>query len=207
MAKQTYALEIGGPRRLVMDWKYGYRNVVIYLDGALIGKVPGQKELQDGLEFALPDGSKLEVQLVRSFLSTDISLERNGKPLPGSATDPLSQVRLSYQLIFFLVIINLVLGGLTLFLQAKSLTDLGLGWYNIAFGLVFIGLGFWVRSLSLLALWVTVVLLALDAGVTVIGMSASGGETFYTGLLVRALILIYVWRGIGALKKLKQEEV
>ena len=208
MAKQTYAFETGGPQRLLMDWKYGYRDVTIYVDGELVGKIPGQKELQDGQEFTLPDGSKLEIQMVRAFLSSDLSVERNGEPLPGSATDPYSQVRLSYQLIFFLSIINLALGAFAEIFQIKSLLGLGVGWYNIAFGIVFIGLGLWVRSLSLLGLWISIGLLAVDAVISVIGVAVpAGGQPMYTGLLIRVLILIYVWRGVAGLKKLKQKQM
>ena len=208
MAKQTYAFETGGPKRLVMDWKYGYKDTTIYVDGELVGKIPGQRELQDGQEFILPDGSKLEIQLVRAFLSSDLSVERNGEPLPGSATDPLSQVRLSYQLILFMAIINLALGLVTELFQIPSLIGLGVGWYNIAFGIVFIGLGLWVRSLSLLGLWISVGLLAVDAAISVITVAtATGGQPFYTGLLIRVLILIYVWRGIAGLKRLKTKAV
>ena len=208
MAKQTYAFETGGPQRLLMDWKYGYRDLTLYVDGALVGKIPGQKELQAGQEFILPDGSKLEIRLVRAFLSSDLSVERNGEPLPGSATDPYSQVRLSYQLILFLAIINLALGLVTELFQIPSLIGLGVGWYNIAFGIVFIGLGLWVRSLSLLGLWISIVLLAVDAVLSVVNLAApAGGQPMYTGLLIRVLILVYVWRGIAGLKKLKAKQL
>lgn len=39
MAKQTYALEPGGPKRLEISWKYGFKDTTITFDGAPVGVI------------------------------------------------------------------------------------------------------------------------------------------------------------------------
>src|SRR5690349_9384101 len=93
MPKQTFALEAGGEKRLEVSWGGMFKNTTVSLDGNSIGVIPDQKALLAGQEFRLPDGSTIKVQLVRSFISTELRVFRNGQPLPGSASDPLTRLK------------------------------------------------------------------------------------------------------------------
>lgn len=78
MPKQQLALEAGGPKRLVITWKGLWKNVTLSLDGQVIGGFPNKAALKAGEEFALPDGSRLHVQLLQRFAQVELRVLRNG---------------------------------------------------------------------------------------------------------------------------------
>src|SRR5439155_14599717 len=111
MQKKSYALEKGGSKRLELSWSGMWKNFTICLDGNQIGSVASKKELTAGREFLLGDGSTLRVQLGKTFLiAPELQVLRDGKPLPGSASDPAQQLGVSYGTIFFVGGISILLG-------------------------------------------------------------------------------------------------
>ncbi|MGZ3461319.1 MAG: hypothetical protein ACXU86_22745, partial [Archangium sp.] len=103
MAKTQLALEAGGPKRLALSWGMAWKNFQVTLDGQQVGTVSGgQKELKEGVEFRLPDGSLLHIQLDRSFTNTELRVLRNGVPVPGSASDPAQRVKNGAYLLYLL---------------------------------------------------------------------------------------------------------
>ena len=100
--KQSYSLEEKGPKRLEVSWKGIWKKFTVTLDGNVIGTMEGQKEINKGREYPLPDGSLLKVQLVQKLAAVELQVLRNGKPLPGSASDPEQRFKTAYQIIFFI---------------------------------------------------------------------------------------------------------
>ena len=201
MAKLTYALEPGGPKRLEISWKGMYKNFTVKLDEEVVGELSGQKELKAGRQFALPDGSSLSVQLVQKFSNVELQVLRNGQPLPGSASDPESRFKGAYGIVFFVAGLNLFLGLLAWLFQVEFLLDIGIGFYSIIFGLVFLVLGFFVKRRSAVALILAIVIFVLDA---LLGLLA-GGASYVSGLVVRAILIIPMVQGVGAIRALKQQ--
>ena len=141
MAKQTYALEPGGPKRLEISWKYGFKDTTITFDGAPVGVINDQKSLRAGQEFSLTDGSKIKVMLVSNLAGTEVQVMRNGLPLPGSASDPESRVKVAAGIIYFVAGLNILLGLLAMFIDSDFIVGLGVSWYNLFFGLFFLVMG------------------------------------------------------------------
>jgi hypothetical protein len=201
MAKQTYALEPNGPKRLEVSWGAFWKDITIRLDGSIIGTIPGHKELQAGQEFQLPDGS---VVSVKKFSATELQVLRNGKPLPGSASGPGSALQVAYMVVFFIAGLNIVLGLSELFFPIEPPARTGFGVFTIVVGLVFLVLGFFVSRKSIAALVIATVIYALDS-IAGIGLAfLQGNSPGIGGILMRVMLLIAMAQGIGAIRALRQ---
>ncbi len=205
MPKQSYALEPNGPKRLQISWGAFWKNITITLDGSTIGTIPDQKTLSQGSTFPLPDGSTLSVQLLQSLAGAELRVLRDGKPLPGSASDPQIRHKTAYGVLFFIGGLNLLLGLAGLFFENEFLQALGAGWYTLIFGMVFIFLGIFTWRRSQMALVIAIVLFALDGFLSFIAMAQNGSFAF-GGLIVRVFLIIPLIQGIGAIGQLKKAE-
>jgi hypothetical protein len=134
------ALERGEPKRLELAWGAFWRNFVVRLDGAEIGRIAGQKELKAGQEFTLGDGSVLRVQLANSGITPELRVLRNGQPLPGSASDPMSLVRQAAQVLFFIGGISILIGLLAELFHWEQMRAMGAGYFTAIFGIIYLGL-------------------------------------------------------------------
>ena len=206
MPKQSYALEPNGPKRLQISWGAFWKNITITLDGSTIGTIPDQKALRQGSTFPLPDGSTLSVQLLQSLAGAELRVLRDGKPLPGSASDPESRLKVAAGVIFFIVGLNILLGLIAVFFQVDFLLQLGLGWFSVIFGLVFLFLGIFTQRRSQVALIIAIVLFGLDGLLGIVGAVMAGYAPSIPGLFMRILLLIPMIQGVSAIKQLKQQE-
>ena len=206
MPKQQLALEPGGAKRLEISWGMNFKNVSVKLDSREIGVIPDQKALKEGRTFTLDDGSNLQVQLVRSAMSQDLQVLRNGKPLPGSASDPSKKLANSYGVIFFVGGLSVVIGLLAEVGKVAFLQAFGAGWFTVIVGVIFIGLGFLVRQRVLLALYAAIALYALDAILLVVtAVSVPGGRAPISGIVLHVLFLLLMFQGVGALQELNRQ--
>ena len=203
MPKQSYALEPNGPKRLQISWGAFWKNITITLDGSTIGTIPDQKALRQGSTFPLTDGSTLSVQLLQSLAGAEL---RDGKPLPGSASDPESRLKVAAGVIFFIVGLNILLGLIAVFFQVDFLLQLGLGWFSVIFGLVFLFPGIFTQRRSQVALIIAIVLFGLDGLLGIVGAVMAGYAPSIPGLFMRILLLIPMIQGVSAIKQLKQQE-
>jgi len=97
MPIRRFALERNGPKRLEISWKGRWKDFRVRAGGADVGFIVDKSGLQAGREFGLPDGSHLHARLTRQ-----LTLLRDGRPIPGSATDPASILKVAYAVIFFI---------------------------------------------------------------------------------------------------------
>jgi hypothetical protein len=205
MAKIMYALEPGGEKRLQVSWKGLYKETSVYLDDQLVGTIQGQKALAAGQDFTLIDGSLLHVQLVSKVFNTELQVLRNGQPLPGSASDPQARLKAAYAITYFIAGLNLVLGIIATLFQVEILLELGIGFYSILFGLVFLVLAIFVQRRSLAALIIAIVIFIIDGVLGFVFSIMAGATPSTTGLLGRVILLIPMFMGIGAIKALKKQ--
>ena len=160
MAVLTYTLDPENPKRLDISYKMFWRGATVYLDGKEIGTAPGKRELTQGQEFKLPDGSVLKLRLVQSLMGSELRILRNGQPIPGSASHPETTVKTSYWTLFLIGALGILFGGASLGLHVDMLGEMGITTYSIGLGVVFIILGLMVRRHSLPALYAGIVLYA-----------------------------------------------
>jgi hypothetical protein len=205
MPKQAYALEHGGLKRLRLSWKGTWREVAIALDGEEIGKISGPQELQTGKEFRLPDDSILTVQLVHKLAGTELRLLRDGQALPGTAADPVAKFKTAYVVIYLIAALNIVLGLVGWLFDVQFLLAIGIGQSSIAFGLLFLGLGFFAQRRSVIALVLAVGIFALDGILSLIVSIAQGYAPNMLDIFVRVLLLVPMIQGITALRGMKKQ--
>ncbi len=204
MPKQLYALEPGGKKRLELSWNAFWKDFTVSLDGKPVGVIPDQKALTKGQEMTLRDGSTLKVQLVTQFAGAELRVLRDGRPLPGSGSDPETRFKNAYIMVYLLAGLNLVLGTLALLFQVALLQELGIGLGSIIFGLILLVLGFFTQRKSMIALILAIVIFAVD-GIAGFVMAASQGyPSSASGMVVRIFLLIPMIQGVKAMKELRQ---
>ncbi|OIP69362.1 MAG: hypothetical protein AUK43_13025 [Oscillatoriales cyanobacterium CG2_30_40_61] len=108
MKSQTYALE----PRLVVSWNKHWKNTVIYFDGQEIATIPKRKELRKGKYFTVNQTSELHIKLIRILGFQYLQILLDGKPIPGSPTDPNIVLPKAYQTLFLIGKIHLFLYGI-----------------------------------------------------------------------------------------------
>ena len=204
MQKLTYALEPNGPKRLEVSWKAMWKAFTVKVDDRVVGRASGQKELREGKRFRLKDGSYLSVKLVNKLTGVDLEILHDGQPLPGTSADPATRLKNAYRTVFLVAGLNTVLGLVAVLLEAPFLQALGIGFYSILFGLVFVVLGFLVRKGSQFALILAIAIFALDGILGFVLMSAEGVTPSPGGLLGRILLMITMIQWISAIRALKQ---
>ncbi len=204
MPKQSYALEPNGPKRLEISWGAFWKNFTVTLDGNTIGTLPDQKAVRQGGQFTLPDGSALSVQLLQSLAGAELRVLRNGQPLPGSVSDPETRVRTAALVAYVVAGFNFLVGLVAVLFQVDFLLALGMGWFSVIAGVVFLFLGIFIGRKSLVALIIAIVLLILDAGLGLVGAAMSGYSPSISGLLVRVILLVPLFQGVGAIRELNR---
>jgi hypothetical protein len=212
MPTRAYPIEDGGEKRLELSWERGYRDLVVRYDGAEVGREPGGVAvLRGGKRFTLPDGNKLDVFHTSASGGSGLQLLVNGRHIPGSVGGPLFKLRNASWALYILGGINIVFGVvLTVVLANSDMGEvLGFSWVTVALGALLIVLGYFVSKRSMLALVVGAGIILVDTGLLVYNLLQLGGgirPANISGLVLRAVFLVFVFQGFGALNELQQSQ-
>jgi len=203
--KKKFVLEEDGRHTLELTWRSAWRDFTIHFDGAPVDKIEGgSKGMRAGKSLTLPDGSELSVKLKQNILAAELEVLRNGRPLPGSATDPIQRVRQAYVIIFIVGGFNLVLGIAGIFFETELLYLLGAGWGTAVFGLFLLLLGWLVKARHSQPALITALVLYLADSLLGIAASIAAGEApGVGGLIVRVLFLIGMTQGVKAIREME----
>lgn len=203
MPKQQFALEPGGPKRLVVEWKAAFNDAKVSVDGQVLGEFPRRKDFEAGGEWNLADGRRLEVSLKsRLFPGPTVDITIDGVPLSGSNADPMTRLKNSAGIVFFVGGLTLLLGLIAELAKVEFLSRMGFGWISAGIGLAFIALGFGVLKRSLAALIAAVTLYVLDIVLSVVAIAETKGPP--TGIVIKVFLLIGMCQGFGAMNDLKR---
>ncbi|MCX4240330.1 hypothetical protein [Paraliomyxa miuraensis] len=188
MPKKRFPL---GPSSTVdLEWRGMWKDFTVRVDGRELGRMQGQKEVARGGSWQLEDGSTLQVKLETGFGGGGLNVLRNGVPLPGSAADPKTAMKSAAGIVFFIAGLNLVLGLVAELGRVEFLLALGLGWIAVAVGVVFGALGFATLRGSVVALWIAIVLFAIDGLLGVFAAMEAGGTPPMGGIVFRVFIIV-----------------
>jgi hypothetical protein len=202
MAKQlTYAIEPGGPKRVTIDSRPMWQNCQIFFDGTLVGTIPNYTALMAGLDFPLPDGSILRVLYTNKFLIGQFHVLRNGKPLPGSESDPNVQMRNAFLVTYAVGVYDIVVGLLVGLFNVKFLATMGVTIWSSLIGAIFLLLAYLTSRGSKLALILAIALFLFDTLVSVYL-----GHSLGVDFLIRLVVLIPMALGLGGIKASKKQE-
>lgn len=172
MPSVKYPLERNGPEELEISWEGQWKNMTIRHKSKEIGVISNKKELENGGEFFLEDGSTLKVKLGYLYLfSPELQLLRNGQPIPNSAYDYNKLLKNAYYAILFI-------GGLSLFpavadiIRYNFILEYHIGLVDaiiitsyVIYAILYFALGFLVKRKSLIALGVAIGLFVLSEAI------------------------------------------
>jgi hypothetical protein len=198
----------GGPKRLELSWTADCHDLTVTLDGQKIGGPFMKYEVERQAIVTLPDGSILGVLLDTSGRRGELHVSLDGKPLPGSASHPLTRLRISASAIFVVGAVNLILGIGSMQAGWPLPISLGGGMAAAIYGGVMLALGlFALRLQSAVALGFAFSLYLLD-GIVAVGVVLMG-ENFPPAIypfLFRAAMIGLMWRGFDGISDLKEAQ-
>lgn len=208
MPKQILAFEQGGEPRIELEWGGYMRHFTVSLDGEQIGRIDGgQRELKQGRDFPLPDGSTLTIRLHQSMLLDELQVMRNGAPLPGSAAHPRQKVTAAVRSAFFGGIAFALLGVVWLVWDsADFLLAYTTSTYSIVFGLLLTLLATRIAQLSRNATIVAVLVFLIDWLIAAIYAFNTGFSfNFFStiGVIVRIFALVPLIQVLSAIRSLQ----
>jgi hypothetical protein len=185
-----------------------------------IGTILTRKELNQGRDFILDDGSKLTIRRYSSWYQrrSELHVLLNDKPVKGSMADPYTHIR---RIVYFMLII----GGISIISGLSNLSLSGLKQFDIdsthgavyaamkplAYVSLCIGTGFVILALvvrqgSLYGMYAAMVLLVISISLRIY-IAVQVGQAFASpALLLRLGYLAILWKGAEALKTIKAEE-
>lgn len=202
MPKRTFLLKNDKQETITISWKIAWKQTQIFFNDNLIGTLDGEKELKKGNVFEIDDFRKLSIKLKGKVLP-ELEILINGKYIDGSPTDPSMQLKGVYNLILVLAGLSILIGTIAEIFQIELLLSIGLGLGSIIVGAVMLGLGYWVSKRSIIALALVFLIIISDI-VTTFWMATQTHANGSQGIILKVFFLIYMFKGFGAIKKLKQ---
>src|SRR5205823_3887708 len=133
----------------------------------------GSSDLKLGKSAGLPDGSMLKVRLETGFGKTGLVVTRDGEPVPGTSTDPETQVKSAGGIVYAIAALNAIIGIIAYVFDVSFLKE-NFGYGPLIVAALFAVLGYFTMKRSLPALIAAIVIYAID-GVLTLGMQL--GET------------------------------
>jgi uncharacterized membrane protein HdeD (DUF308 family) len=110
-----------------------------------------------------------------------------------------------YQILYFIAVVNLLLGVLSVFIKDALLSSIG-GPYLLIAGILFSVLAIVVhRKKNVIAVWIALTYWAVEIVLSVYSIFYLQKDILIGGLVTKCLLLFYISRGLGATKRLKTE--
>lgn len=202
MPTKTYFLDEAQTDAVTVQWGMFYRNFNVSHNGAEVGRVSGADELRQGQEFPLGDGRVFGARLSRAQGTEELALLLDGQPVPGSGTHPLQRIKYAWYVLLFIGSARMILGIVGELLTTDKFRELGMDWYTVGDGLIFLVLGWWgYRRHSAVAFYIALGLFVLGTIITF----TSGGLASYASLALRFFMGLSVFRGARACQALKAD--
>lgn len=207
MGKAKYAYNRGSEKNLEVIWSgRNFANVVVMLNGEEVGRSDDANEVAAGKDITLPDGAVLNLKVVKDWIwGNKLHVSINGEAVAGSPGDDNAKLKQVSILVFFIAGINLILGGIAYLGKIDFLLNLGVGLYNIGFGVVFALLGFLAMKRSVVAMILAIIIFGADGLIgIVLGIAAGSNPT--AGVVLKVFIFIVLLQGPKVIKRLKEKE-
>jgi len=202
MAK--YALEPGGPPRLVARWRGNFDDFELALDGDVLVTAPDAAALAAEARGELPDGRVLRVCLRSRRLDVLVA----GTPLVEIGEDPRSVLRIACGLFYALSAFSVSASVVVMTVGERVLRHYRLGWPTIVVAVVVAGSACIAHlRLSKAALGIAIAIYVLGGVVTIVQAIATSGVTSGTGigLVVWLSFVSGMVPGLGAIDALRAQ--
>lgn len=195
----AFTLHEDGENRLEISSDGKWRSTDIRLDGKLAATL-SKGELFKGYDLTLQGGSVLQFKLKRHFMQRErIQITVNGQSIRSKVTGVENDMIIhnAAGLLFMIAAINLIIGFISIYFKPEGLIRLGLGWQNIAFGLVYVILGIFTGRKSALALILFILIFGVDSVAFVILSLVTLNWIFIFILLFRMAFLSAAFIALG----------
>ena len=117
--------------------------------------------------------------------------------------DPIKTINAASSAIYFIGGLSLAIGLASVVFQVEFLQQLGVGGFSALLGVIYIALGYFVRSQrSLVALSIAFALYLLDTMGWIFLVVENGGRVAPAGIGIRIAITWLMWQGFGAIRTL-----
>lgn len=206
MPKRLYTLDKEEKQILVVSWKRNYRNLELGLNNKILGTTQSKQELIRGKEFEISHDKMLTVKLVKEmYLFPGLELKVNGYPVENSMNHPVKKLNDVFLLIMFIVAVNLIFGLLGLITDTDFFKRLGIGFWNIIYAGIFTILGIIMKeSKSMFAMISITIIMMVDIVFSFLIMKEVPGHVNPAGtILVKVFLVLYLLRGVNAIKEFK----
>jgi hypothetical protein len=207
MPSKTFYLDDARSQPLTASWGMFFRNFTVSYAGTDLVPINPEASIAEGRQYRLPDGRVFSARHKKNSYPQEMELLLDGQPVAGSGTHPVERIKQAWYVLLFVGVLNLGLGLAAELGNVAVLLDLGLGWGGAAEGVIFLvagWLGYSRRSVP--ALTTALVLLVLDAAMSIGGALASGHTAGLGGLVVRFYFCLTVFRGLQAARQLRREQ-
>lgn len=219
MGSKTYVIN-DQQDKLRLSWGTFWSDMQVSINEKEIGAIPTRKELNEGRDFILEDGSKLTIKRYSSWYQrrSELHVLLNDKPVKGSMADPYTRIR---RIVYFMLIIgaisiisglsNLSLAGLKEFdidstHGAVYAAMKPLAYVSLCIGTGFVLLALIVRRGSLYGMYAAMALLVISISLRIY-ISIQVGQAFASpAFLLRLGYLVILWKGAEAVKAIKAEQ-
>ena len=207
MPTKTFYLDANHTEPLTAKWGLFYRNFTVSHGGTVLAPSNPDATIAQGRQYRLPDGRIFSAQHKQNTYPQELELLIDGQPVPGSGTHPVERIKQAWYILLILGILNIGLGVVAEFGHIEVLLQFGVGWGSIVEGIAYIALGYfgYFRT-SVPALTTALVLLVLDAIVSITSAFSTGNSPAFGGLLMRAFFCVAVFRAVQAAQQLRNEQ-
>jgi hypothetical protein len=198
MPAYRYALEPGGPKRLVIKMPSLRGRALIELDGQPLATIASK--LMEGTRLRLPDGRELRAAYRPRYGYAEWEVSLDGVPLPGTGDDPETASKTAAGIFAFVATASGVIGLLSLvYPESVALERLGGPWTLPS--ALFMALAAWRTYRG--SFWACALGGGLFLADTFATPLAAGSEVngASPGLMVRLIFLVAIVRGAHALWK------
>lgn len=208
MPKKIYYLDQTKTESIELNWKaFSWKNFTIAKDGQIIGEIENATALKEGRSFNLPNGQLLAIRLKRIGIGKELEILLDGKPVPGSPTDPVFLIKTSFIILLVIGGFNLLAGALITGYDIRLFNEqVNMGVGLLIVGVLYIILSFLVKlTHSLIALYFAIAILILDIFLT-ISSGMVGTRIHTSGIIIKLIFIIQLFRGVSAIRTLKKEQ-
>lgn len=208
MPAPKFFLDAQKTQQVEISWRLFWKDITVKYNGTVIGSFQNLAHLKQGETFQLPDGSPLRIYYSTAYGEQGIRIEHNGRPLKGTAGDPATRLKGIFSICIFIGALNILIGTLGEFADIQFLREMGAGWLLIVIGAIVIGLGYCVHKYrSVPALIAVIALMVIDIIAYLIAGVAEGGRPGFGGIAFKVFFIIFLVRGFGAIRDLKETEM
>ena len=200
MPSKKYFLDKEKTEMLELAWRGGFRTVTVSYNGQLLSNM-NREEVSAGKAVELPDGRVVDVKLEAGFFAA-LTAKINGRHIPGTQGDPKYQLKQIFYLMIVLGILNIIIGLIFASTDVQIEGLEGIGYINVAIGLVYTALGYAVTQGSMIALVLITLILFGDLILAAMYSTQSGSSA---GVFIKVFFVIFIVRGFKYMKEYRAE--